>query len=101
METLKYRTRSRNPLPWIVIGGIVAPIVILLLSHLWGNPELREIPVLLLIPVVGAMVGWGIYAINPMGKPRGLRKPILVLLAMLVYFMAAAFGYIITRLGGL
>lgn len=100
MKTAEFKKGTRNPLPWILVGAIVAPIVMLLFSFLLGNSELREIPVLLIVPVAGAVAGWIIYAINPLGRPRGWRKPILLFLALLVYFMAVVFGYTIAHVGG-
>ena len=92
---------ERNPLPWILIGAVLAPILMNLLSWVLENPSLRSITVMLVVPLTGAIAGWGIYAINPFGKPRGMRKSIWLFVAVLVYVMAVLFGYALSQVGSL
>lgn len=99
MNTPVNSSRTRNPLPWILVGAVLASILVYLLSFILADSELRNSLVLLLVPVLGAMAGWVVYALNPLGKPRGWRKSILLLVAVLVYTMAIIFGYAITQVG--
>lgn len=101
MRTTDNNSRSRNPLPWILIGAVLPPLLVLLLSFILADTELRNSLVLLHIPILGAMTGWAVYALNPLGKPRGWRQAILLLVAILVYTMAIIFGYAITKVGAL
>lgn len=83
----------RNPLPWILIGAVLAPIVMFLFSWLSHNPTLRSLSVMLLIPLAGAFLGWGIYAVTPAGHPRGFQKSIWLVVTLIVYLMVVIFGY--------
>lgn len=99
METLETRRDTRNPLPYIVVGAVLAPLIILLASYMTANSGMRDTYLLLFVPVVGALAGWIIYALNPFGKPRGWQKSILLFVALLVYSIAVLFGLIIAQIG--
>lgn len=89
----KEETGVRSPLPWILIGGVLAPIVTFLMSWLTSNPQLRNLTLMLLIPFVGALLGWGVYAITPVRDPRGFQKSIWLIVSLIVYGMVVIFGY--------
>lgn len=92
-RNLKEETGVRNPLPWILFGGVLAPIVMFLMSWINDNPQLRSLTSLLLVPIAGALMGWGIYAFTPVGHPRGFQKSIWLLVVLVVYVMVLLFGY--------
>lgn len=93
--------KHRNPLPWILIGAVLAALIMILLSWWLQDSSLRTMAVMLFVPLTGAIAGWGIYAINPFGKPRGLKKSIWLLVAVLVYVMAVIFGYTLAEVGSM
>ncbi len=92
-RNFKEEAGVRNPLPWILIGGVLAPIVMFLMSWLSDNPQLRSLTAILLIPIAGALLGWGIYASTPVGHPRGFQKSIWLIVTLIVYVMVLLFGY--------
>lgn len=89
----------RNPLPWILMGAVLAPILILLWSYLQSSPGMRDRIIVLFAPVAGAVGGWVFYALNPWGKANGWRKTIILMIAILVYLMALILGFTVARLG--
>lgn len=97
METTEVRSKSSNPLPWILMGAVLAPITILLLSRFGSAPELRNSILLVSVPLLGALAGWVVYALNPLGRPRGWRKSFLLVVAVLVYIMAVLSGFAIAQ----
>lgn len=94
-------TTDRNPLPWILIGAVLAVLIMIALSWWLEDASLRTMVIILTVPLTGAVAGWGLYAINPFGKSRGMKKSIWLLVAILVYVMAVIFGYSLSQVGSI
>lgn len=95
------KATDRNPLPWILIGAVMAVLIMIMLSWWLDDASLRAMVIMLTVPLTGAVAGWGLYAINPFGKTRGMKKSIWLLVAVLVYVMAVIFGYSLSQVGSI
>lgn len=98
-ESSENFSASRRPLPWILNGAALAPLLVILFSYLHVDQSMREVPVLLTVAIAGAMAGRLAFAINRPGRPLSWKSPLLLLLSLLFYGFAVFLGFVMARLG--
>ena len=73
---------------WILIGAVTAPLVLFLLSYILENPELRKIPLLLILMLVGAVVSLISYKIIPYESHSRIKKAAIFIVGIILYILS-------------
>ena len=93
--------RTRSPLPWVLAGGVLAPVLILLFSYMHADASMRILPVLIFVTLVGAIAGRFVFAINERSKVGRWWPSTSIAVILIVYILLVFAGFIIARLGPL
>ena len=98
-ESSEKYSANRGSLSWILNGAALAPLLVILFSYLRVDGSMREVPVLLLVTIAGALAGRMAFVINRAGRPRSWKSPLLLLLSLLFYGFAVYISFVVVRMG--
>ena len=93
--------KTRNTLPWVLAGGVFAPILIVSLSLMNADPSMRVFPILLFVTLVGALAGRLVYTINERSKAGKWWRSTAAAVGFLVYILLVFISFFVARMGPL
>lgn len=93
--------KTKSPLPWVLAGGVFAPIAVVLFSLMQADPAMRILPILIFVTLVGALAGRLVYAINERSKAAKWWRSTAFAVGFIVYILLVFIGFIVARMGSL
>ena len=91
--------KTKSPLPWVLVGGIFAPIAVVLFSLIHTDPTMRVLPILIFVSLVGALAGRLVYTINEQSKVWWRSTAVAV--SFIVYILLVFVGFMVAGMGPL